>query len=330
MKYFEKYEQDIHRIIHRHKVPGLSIALVDGNSIYSDVFGLKNIAKNELVTKNTVFETASLTKPVVAYITLVLNQENLIELDKPLFQYLDQPYLTDQPLYEQITATHVLAHSTGFPNWRKGDELKIEFKPGERFQYSGEGYVYLQKVLEAVTDLELNELAEKHVFKPFNMTNSSLTWLNRFDHDYTYRHNTDSHPSEIKKWPKANAAYSLYSTANDYAKFIRVMLNITDHLNQHNCSKIYSRITAIRPAAYWGLGWGVEETPQKICWHWGDNGYFKAVTCFMPSQNTGIVLLTNGYYGLYACQEILNLVYRSCKSFEEIIKLCYSKKNKEY
>jgi len=83
-----------------------------------------------------------LTKPVVAYAALKLADQGKLDLDAPLSRYLPAPYIDGDARLEQITARRVLSHNSGFPNWRpEGKPLVIHFTPGERFSYSGEGFV---------------------------------------------------------------------------------------------------------------------------------------------------------------------------------------------
>lgn len=92
------------------------------------------------VSADTVFEAASLSKPVFAFGVLLLAQEGIIDLDRPLASYLPAPYLPAEPGAAVITARMVLEHTTGLPNWRpKGEPLALLRQPGTRFGYSGEG-----------------------------------------------------------------------------------------------------------------------------------------------------------------------------------------------
>ncbi|MEE9170781.1 MAG: serine hydrolase domain-containing protein, partial [bacterium] len=140
-------------IMEKADVPGLSVALIqDAKIVWDHGFGVASRETNAPVTENTVFEVGSLTKPVFAYAALKLVEDGLLDLDKPLSEYLEEEYIEDDRI-SQITARRVLSHTAGFPNWRpRGGELKIHFEPGEKFSYSGEGYVYLQTVVASLTE----------------------------------------------------------------------------------------------------------------------------------------------------------------------------------
>ncbi len=133
------------------------------------------------VDDDTIFEAASLSKPVFAYAVLKLVDAGRLDLDAPLQKSLPGDYVED-PRLRSITARRALSHTTGFPNWRPdGQPLKIHFDPGERFSYSGEGFVYLQKAVENRTGETLEALARRLVFEPLRMTSSSYHWQDRFD-----------------------------------------------------------------------------------------------------------------------------------------------------
>jgi CubicO group peptidase (beta-lactamase class C family) len=115
-------------------------------------FGVNETKKGAPVTEDTIFEAASLSKPVFAYGVLKLVEQRKLGLDVPLTTYLPKPYIQDDDRLNKITARIVLSHRTGFPNWRgDGKPLAIHFTPGERFSNSGEGYIYLQHVVEQIT-----------------------------------------------------------------------------------------------------------------------------------------------------------------------------------
>src|SRR5690349_17525347 len=158
------------------EVTGLNLGIINDNSIsYVKSYGYKN-ARKELIDTSTCFYAASLAKPLFAYIVMQLVDENVIDLDKPLYTYLDKPIpgyesykdLSGDDRWKLITARHCLSHTTGFPNWRwanpNGNEkLEIFFTPGSRYAYSGEGLVLLQFVIENITHKRLEDLAQERV-----------------------------------------------------------------------------------------------------------------------------------------------------------------------
>ena len=128
------------------------------------------------VTGDTVFEAASLSKPVFASIVMQLAAEGAIDLTRPLVAYLPLPNPADERA-KIITATHVLSHSSGWRNWRNSRDVALtaDFPPGSKFSYSGEGYFFLQRVVEKLTGKGLPRLARERVFVPLGMQSRAAT-----------------------------------------------------------------------------------------------------------------------------------------------------------
>src|SRR5919107_518441 len=163
-----RLERVIPRLMEEGDVPGLSLALVRDSKIsWRWSFGVKNADTKEPVRDDTVFEAASLSKPVFAYAVLKLVDAGKLELDKPLAAYLPEPYVRDDERVKLITARIVLDHTTGFQNEAgPGRPLKIHFTPGDRFSYSGAGFLYLQTVVERIRGEPLDAFMRKTVFEP--------------------------------------------------------------------------------------------------------------------------------------------------------------------
>ena len=180
-------------------VPGLAVAtLKNGKPSWSDGFGVKKEGETAPVTADTLFGAASLSKPVLAYAVLRMRDEKLIDLDRPLWDYVPYEDLPDGDQAKQITARHVLSHSTGLQNWRfnRDQKLAFSFKPGERFQYSGEGFYYLQRVLEKITGRGFEGYMQEQVLKPLGMANSTFTWYADAEQKATWGHNPQKTPVE--------------------------------------------------------------------------------------------------------------------------------------
>ncbi len=173
-------------------VPGLAIAVIEnGKLAWSRGFGVKKAGESAPVTNETLFGAASLSKPVLTYAVLRMRDEKLIELDRPLWTYLSYEDLPAGDQAKQITTRHVLSHSTGLQNWRFNRDQKLEFafKPGERFQYSGEGFYYLQRVLEQITGRGFEEYMQERVLKRLGMTSSTFSWTAASESRMAWGHN---------------------------------------------------------------------------------------------------------------------------------------------
>jgi CubicO group peptidase (beta-lactamase class C family) len=177
------------------------------------------------VDEDTVFDAASLSKPVFGHVVLQLADQGVLSLDAPLADYLPG-YMPADERASSITAKQVLSHSAGLPNWRNDDlPLKTYFAPGERFSYSGEGFLYLQKATEALTGEKLHDLAERLVLQPFGMTRSRFVWDWRFDQNCATPHDDFGRPRVSWKPGEGNAAATLQTTAADYARFLLHVMN---------------------------------------------------------------------------------------------------------
>jgi CubicO group peptidase (beta-lactamase class C family) len=307
-------ERDIPELMRKDGIPGLEIAVIrDGKTTWVHGFGVKEIDGGQAVTNETIFEAASLSKPVFAYGVLKLVEQGKLGLDVPLTTYLPKPYVEDERL-GKITARIVLSHRTGFPNWRDGDSLPIYFTPGERFSYSGEGYVYLQRVVEKITGKLLNEYMTEAVFAPLGMTSSSYVWKPEFDALTATGHDGDGKPEKKWKPDEAGAASTLNTTAKDYALFVAAVLNGVG-LKASTLREMETPQIALDPECricikkepkelsknlFWGLGWGIQRVDGSdiALWHWGDNGAFKAFVMADPKAKAGVVMFANSAKGL--------------------------------
>jgi CubicO group peptidase (beta-lactamase class C family) len=141
---------EIQKLLNENKIPALGIGIIqDANLTQVKVFG--ELQKGRIAPLDTIFNVASLTKPVVALLTLKLVSLGKWNLDEPLDKYWIDPDIKNDPRHKKLTTRLVLSHQTGFPNWRwlnKSKKLEFAYEPGTRYQYSGEGFEYLRKALE--------------------------------------------------------------------------------------------------------------------------------------------------------------------------------------
>jgi len=300
-------------------VPGASLAIIRDGRIADVVScGVRHTRSPLSVDENTVFDAASLSKPIFAQIVLQLVDQGKLTLDTLLVDQLAD-YIADDPRASSISVAHALSHSAGLPNWRSLEHpLRTYFAPGDRFSYSGEGFLYLQRVVEAVTGEQLDRLSQKLVFEPLGMTRTSFVWERRFEANRAYGHNVFGTPALGNKPGEANAAWSLQTCAVDYARFLIGALDGTRLRPATTQLALAPRIQVKHPGienlglspevvttgVAWGLGWGLEPAARTF-FHWGANGPFTAFTIGSLQDRSAFVIFTNGASGLSIMPEIV-------------------------
>ncbi len=305
---------DIPGLLHRARVPGLSIALVQDDAVaWAFAWGLARLQPPLAVTPDTIFQAASLSKPLFAYAVLGLVHRGHLNLDAPLTTYLPDPYVADDSLLTAITARRVLCHLTGWPNWRPTGEPLVRLRPpGEAFGYSGEGYVYLQTVVERIVGQPLDAYMQEAVLGPLGMAASSYRWAAPGDPRVAQAHDHEGRPSQPYVGDRPEASSSLHATPSDYARFLCAMLNPSDaagHLGALRVAGMLWPHAHPSDAVAWGLGWGLEDTDQgPAFWHWGDNPGYKSLTVTYVARRTGIVIMTNGDAGLGLCAHLVRAI----------------------
>ncbi len=180
-------------------VPGLAIAaLEDGVVTWTAGFGTMRRDAQQPVRGDTIFQAASLSKPVFAYAALRLCDIGRLDLDRPLNDYLPLPEASEAAGLERISARQVLSHSTGLQNWRFGpeDDLRLAFPSGTQFAYSGEGYVYLQRVVEQVAGRPFESFMQAELLGPLGMRHSTYLWQLEHEPLVAAGHCDDDEPAE--------------------------------------------------------------------------------------------------------------------------------------
>ncbi len=318
-----EFEASVSKILEKAGVAGLSCAVINDSAIvYLQAFGRRDASTGGLNDEETNFAAASFSKTVFAYLVMSLAEEGTVNLDEPLQTYLGGP-LHEHPAYAdlegderagQITARMVLAHTTGFPNWRfltEDGRLSIMFDPGSRFSYSGEGFDLLQEVVERVTGQGLEELAQTRVFAPLGMLRTSYVWQEMYESNFAAPHDEFGRPRRVNRRREADAAGSMQTTAEDYARFLVAIMN-AGALGKASVEAMLEPQIAIQsqrmfgPGAWndtgeyadirlaWSLGWGRFDTEYgRAFFHTGHDFGFQNYTVTYPDNGFGIVLLSN-------------------------------------
>ncbi|HEY9212595.1 MAG TPA: serine hydrolase domain-containing protein [Ancylobacter sp.] len=315
---------DLEALIARAGVPGASIGFVNSGRLELRSAGVVDTATRVAVNDQTVFDAASLSKPVFAYAVLQLIEAGHLSLETKLSTLVPE-YVSDDPRAEEVTVGQVLCHSSGLPNWRSVEfPLRTHFAPGERFSYSGEGYIWLQRVAERIMNDPLEALMGKLVFQPLGMKQSSYLWQSAYEANYAAPHDRAQQPGLKRKPQQAMAAFSLHTTAGDYARFLQAVLTSANlragtaalWLVPH-ASVRRPGILSLRPdgadadtGVSWGLGWGLEPA-RGTFFQWGDSdrGRHKTFAMGSASEQKALVILANGTQGMAIVPELVEGVF---------------------
>jgi CubicO group peptidase (beta-lactamase class C family) len=329
------------RLMRAAKVTGAGIAILnDGKIVYLKTYGFRDLKKGFPLTPDSVMSAASFTKVAFAYMVMQLVQEGVLDLDKPVYQYLPKPVpeyggysdLAGDERYKKITARMLLDHTSGFPNWRRFNDdrkLHIHFEPGSRYAYSGEGIALLQLIVETVTKKPLADLMRERVFQPLGMTRTSMVWSLRFERDHANGYDEQENSLGPQRRFRADSAGSMLTTPADFALFMQAVMQgqglrketkelmlspQIQILSKHEFPPLSSETTdenkPIRLS--YGLGWGLYWTPYgKAFFKEGhDEGWRNYTVCF-DDPKIGIVIMTNSSNGEGIYKELLETLLKN-------------------
>jgi CubicO group peptidase (beta-lactamase class C family) len=303
-------------------VPGLSIVLVQGAGVaWRRSFGLKDVESKAAVESNTLFEAASMSKPVFAYVVMKLCETGVIGLDVPLTTYVSERFLEGDSRLDLITARHVLSHTSGFQNWRSEKEpLAIHFTPGSQYLYSGEGYNYLQTVVTKLLGQSFETFMTKRLFEPFGMTSSRYVWNDEAARQMARPHDPDGKPIDNNKSTESGVARygsagALLTTPTDYAKFVSEVIDPKPadafRLKPENVREMLRPHVKLEGGMYpasWALGWQVFHNKDRdFIYHGGDNKGFHCSVVASVAGQSGFVAMTNGENGTAVLRNLLTL-----------------------
>jgi len=317
----------VRKSMRQANVTGLGLAIFSrGRITYLKSYGSRDTEKHLPLTPDSIMTAASLTKPAFAAMVMELAHDRIIELDKPIFEYLPKPLaeysryrdLASDARYREITMRMLLDHTSGLPNWRWATEdkkLRIYFTPGSRFAYSGEGIELAQMVAEVVTKQPITDLMNARIFEPLGMARTSMVWERRFESDYANGYDEHGKSLGPQRRRTGDAAGGMQTTLGDYARFVEAVLDAKipnrasremmlspqiQITSKHEFPSLDTATTTQNQAIHlsYGLGWGLYWSPYgKAFFKEGhDEGWRHYVVCF-EKPGTGMLIMTNSSNG---------------------------------
>ncbi len=320
--------------MNHYRVPGVSIAFFDrGQIAWARAYGLADIATNEPVTPDTLFQAASVSKSVTALAALRLVQEGKLNLDEDVNLKLKSWKVPDNEFtkIEKVTLRRLLSHTAGLTvgglaGYKPGEPLpttvqilngekpanneavRIDKTPGKEFQYSGGGYVVIQLLLMDVTGKSFPALMHDLVLAPLGMTHSTFEeplpknlWQSA------------AQSYDVKKEPiqggwftyPAMAPAGLWTTPSDLAHFAIEIENAYAGQSKLLSSALAHQMLAYQSEEIYGLGvaLGARGHPLRF-WHSGANSGYRCVFEGYPDINQGLAIMTNGDGGVPLALEI--------------------------
>lgn len=303
-------EQETEKWLKENNIPALGIGVItDGKLKQIKVFG--ELKKDISAPYNTIWNVASLTKPITAIITLKLVSSGKWDLDEPLYKYWTDPDIAKDPNTKLLTTRIILSHQTGFPNWRfmnESGKLDFKFKPGTKYQYSGEGLEYLRKALEKKFHKTLDQLANELLFQSLKMTDTQLVWNDKVDLSrYAIGYDNKGNAYEPTQNKTANAADDLLTTIEDYGKFLCSVMN-SEGLSKKVFDDMTSHQVETKKNKYFGLGFEIYDLGNNdyALSHGGADKGVQTIFILLPKTKQGLIIFTNVDDGYKVYEKIVN------------------------
>ncbi len=314
-------EQNAAKWLQDNNVPSVSIAMIhEGEVAWAGTFGEQSAG--QVATNETLYNVASLTKPVTAELFLRLAQNGDFQLDEPLWRYWTDPEIASDPRHKWLTPRLSLSHQTGFPNWRHEKDdgaFDIRWDPGTQFGYSGEGYRYAAKAAENKLGLSFEELANELLFTPLGLSRISYVYQTEFEGLVATPKGPDGTYGDTPQHFDWNAAGDVLATSTGYARFLLAVMGnegldhqvsarryVIDHPGEENvCDGAYQACPIEADSGY-ALGWGVlAYKDETIIMHRGGDWGIRALAYFVPETGFGLVVLTNGSNGETVIRDVV-------------------------
>ncbi|WP_394749181.1 serine hydrolase domain-containing protein [Spongiimicrobium salis] len=328
--FHEKVDAMVIQKMNEYNIPGLSIGLIHYDSIiYTKGYGIRSIKNNSLVTENTVFHTASISKLFTAMAIMKLVEQRKLSLEDTLTSLLPKLKYTDNRI-NNITIKQLLNHTSGLRdigNYHWGNNnrfdtsleefvlqhhLKLDANPSSTYQYNNLGYDILGHVIEKISFSTFDDFLKDNILAPSGMDNSDFRYFKIPDSLKTSPHSKrwiTKHVYERKTYPYTREhapSSTLNSSSKDLSKW---MISFMHNVNNLEDNKGYRQMISptFKPNERIGLGFQLGSImSQKTISHYGGDKGFRSYLLMIPEKRIGLVLLANCDYNEHFRQEIVH------------------------
>lgn len=310
--------------------------------IYKNAFGYANREWDILNKIDSKFLIGSIGKPFTAYMTLILVNDGLIDLNATINDYIPT---YSGPAKNKATIHQLLTHTSGIPdhgavpNYSKKrvrwiynsdqyleliNEVSPKFEPGTGFQYSGIAYNILAIICEKVTNKDFSDLLKERIFVPLEMKDTKHD--KNLDIDKKRAYGYEYHLLEGYMNPSylemchVKGSGGILSTVEDLAKFSNECFKTQKLLSKDLYKKIFTPY--IKDWQHYGYGWWITNRSLNgdsltLISHGGSTDGYKAYLTRIVQDSTDIILLQNNYFrtelgvkfDYFTTNEIINLLY---------------------
>jgi CubicO group peptidase (beta-lactamase class C family) len=323
--------------LQQHNVPGMSIAVVHNGKVdWAKGYGVRVQGKSDPVDTMTLFQAASLSKPVSAVAALRLVERGLLSLDEDVNHKLQSWKIPENTFTRKrsVTLRHLLSHSAGLtmrgvPECSVDDPIprlvqilddtvhgprepvRVVSEPGTTFRYSGGGYIVLQLLLTDVTQRPFEQLARELVLQPAGMASSTFEQpLPQRLYDRAAAGHLDDGTLMKGSWHTLpeQAAGGLWTTPRDLASFMIALWRSYHGLSDALLPKRLAREMLTRQVDDFGLGFPLPSAGVPRFQHGGSNGGYRCFMVLSIDQPDGVVIMTNGDSGERLLWEVFEAI----------------------
>ena len=306
-------------------VPGAVVGVLDGDETHIASFGVTNVNHPLAVTADTIFQIGSNTKTFTGTLIMMLVEEGLVDLDRPVADYLPDFRVRDPEASQKARVRHLLSHTAGwvgdlFEDTGSGADAKQKYIElmadleqlapfGHHFSYNNAAFAVAGRLIEVVTGKMYEQVIKERIFEPLGMDHSFFAADDVMIHRFAVGHNNFSEqPTVGHQWSLPRACYSMGAiacTATDLFQYARLYLNGGKNeageqlLSPDSIKQLWSDGTEIDAAAgRMGLSWFQRDVAGvRTHRHGGATVGQLSEFVIIPAHNFAYLVFTNADSG---------------------------------